>query len=49
MHSDLLLAAKLPFFPSSIAYALRKAKQLRKEFPLVSLGKAREATARAGF
>jgi hypothetical protein len=42
-----LAKARLPFVPRVADYALRKAKILRKNFPDVSLGQAREATARA--
>jgi hypothetical protein len=46
MPDRLPLAAKLPFIPSSPALAIRKAKQLRVQFPALSLGRARETYAR---
>lgn len=46
MPDRLPLAAKLPFIPSSATLAIRKAKQLRLQFPSLSLGRARETYAR---
>lgn len=47
MSQQFPLSAQLPFVPPSVAFAMRKAKHLRTQFPSLTLGRAREAFSRA--